>query len=170
MGKSSLLNALVGRKRLAYTSETPGKTQTCNVYRVEQRYYLVDLPGYGYARLSKRRRAELRVLIESYLRSLRPVAGVVWLLDIRHAPSGDDGAIADLLASGRRPVLVALTKADKIARGRRSERLAALAGAVGVPTDQCVLTSAVKREGIRTLQASVDALARGFPPVEPSGP
>ena len=136
----------------------------CNVYRVERRFYLVDLPGYGYARLAKRQRTELRALIASYLETRRTLAGIVWLLDIRHPPSRDDAAMADLLIRIARPVLVALTKADKITRSRRLSRLAALAEAVGVPPEQCVLTSAVSREGIRMLQDAIGALAQGHHP------
>ncbi len=125
----------------------------------------MDLPGYGYARLSKRMRAELRALISSYLESRRELAGVVWLLDIRRTPSEDDHAIGELLTRRGRPVLVAVTKADKIARARRPARLAALADAVGVPPDQCVLTSAVNRDGLHTLRESISALVQAAPAV-----
>ena len=86
VGKSSLLNALAGRRRLAHTSRTPGRTQMCNVFAMGQRYYLVDLPGYGYARLPKASRTALRRLLDDYLQRRSP-AGVVWLLDVRRDPS-----------------------------------------------------------------------------------
>ncbi len=160
VGKSSLINAFVGRKAIARTSRTPGKTQACNVYRVDDAYYLVDLPGYGYARASKETRSSLRRLIRAYIERREALAGVVWLLDIRHDPSADDLAMGDLLSERGRPVLVALTKADKIPSGRRHERLTAIARAVGIEEDQCLITSIVKKEGIQSLRASAQQLLR----------
>lgn len=150
----------MGRKAIARTSRTPGKTQACNVYRVDDAYYLVDLPGYGYARASKETRSSLRRLIRAYIERREALAGVVWLLDIRHDPSADDLAMGDLLSARGRPVMAALTKADKIPRGRRHERLTAIARAVGIEEDQCLITSTVKQEGIESLRASTRQLVR----------
>jgi GTP-binding protein len=162
VGKSSLLNALAGRKALARISQTPGKTQTCNVYRVDEAYYIVDLPGYGYARAGKRQRAAFRKLIYDYLGNRRQLEGVVWLLDIRRDPSDDDLAMAEFLAEHARPVLLALTKADKVARSRRSPRVASIAERVGVAEEQCVVTSVQKKEGIGELRDAVAELVRGI--------
>ncbi|HET8650803.1 MAG TPA: ribosome biogenesis GTP-binding protein YihA/YsxC, partial [Gemmatimonadales bacterium] len=117
VGKSSLLNALLGRSGLARVSSTPGKTSLLNVYRLPG-FYLIDLPGYGFARASKSNRLAYRRLIDRSLRERSSLTGVIWLLDIRHDPSADDRAIQELLIESGRPVLVALTKADKLTRSR----------------------------------------------------
>src|SRR3954463_11268526 len=105
VGKSSLLNALTGRRSLARVSATPGKTTLLNAFRLPT-FYLVDLPGYGFARAGRAARAGYRHLIERYLLERPTLAGVVWLLDIRHDPSADDRAIQELLVRSGRPVLV----------------------------------------------------------------
>lgn len=118
---------------------------------------LVDLPGYGYARASKSERRGFASLIRSYLSERPRLAGVIWLLDIRRDPSSDDLDIAELLAQRGVPVLVAVTKADKVSRSRRRGRLGAIADAVGVHVDQCVITSATTREGVADLRDSLEA-------------
>src|SRR5947209_14610377 len=114
VGKSSLLNALVRRKSLARVSKTPGRTREINFFRINDTFVLVDLPGYGYARISKERKADWKPLIQSYLKRTPQLAGIVLLLDIRHEPSDDDRAMLDFLADVEIPTIVALTKADKL--------------------------------------------------------
>ncbi|HWP36966.1 MAG TPA: ribosome biogenesis GTP-binding protein YihA/YsxC [Gemmatimonadales bacterium] len=159
VGKSSLLNALAQRRRLAHTSSTPGKTRACNVFDVDGRYYLVDLPGYGYAAASKRTRDALGRLLAAYFAARLP-AGTVWLLDVRRDPSPDDRAMAALLAERRVPVLVALTKADKIAWGQRRARRDAIRRSLGVdvPENRYVFTSARTREGVVELREAIERL------------
>ena len=159
VGKSSLLNALVGRRRLAHTSRTPGRTRMCNVFQVEGRHYLVDLPGYGYAALPKTSRAALARLLRAYF-TLRTPAGAVWLLDVRHEPSPEDVAIGELFAERRVPVLVALTKTDKIGRGEREARREAVRHSLGVevPRGRCLFTSAKTGEGIPELREAIERL------------
>ena len=128
------------------------------MYDVEGRYYLVDLPGYGYARAPKGERAAFRRLLERYLTGRDALAGAVWLLDIRHDPSRDDQAMGDLLAAHQMPVLVALTKSDKLPLGRRRDRRRVIAGAVGIPEEQCIMTSARTNLGIADLRASIEEL------------
>jgi GTP-binding protein len=118
-GKSSLLNALVGR-RIAKTSATPGKTRALNIFQVEHAFFL-DLPGYGYSRAGKADRIAFRRLVNHALKRER-LAGVVWLLDMRHEPSEDDLTMQDLLAEHETHALAALTKADKLPRGERGRR------------------------------------------------
>jgi len=149
---------LTGRRALAHISKTPGKTRACNVYAAAGRFYLVDLPGYGYARASKTERLGFSQLITDYLSTRQSLAGVVWLLDIRREPSKEDVQMANLLAQAGVPTLVAVTKADKVSRGRRSERIASIVTAIGVPEDQVVITSAHTREGTEDLRESVVAL------------
>lgn len=158
VGKSALLNKLVGRRSLAHTSKTPGKTRACNVYAVSDRFYLVDLPGYGYARASRAERRGFSKLIRDYLSGRKLLTGVVWLLDLRRDPSRDDLEISNLLVTRSIPVLVAATKADKIGRAHRRDRLKAILDAIGVREEQCVVTSARTREGIDELRDSVAAL------------
>ena len=128
------------------------------MYDVEGRYYVVDLPGYGYARASRGERAAFRRLLEQYLTGRETLTGVIWLLDIRHDPSADDRAMGELLAAHEVPVLVAVTKADKLPLRRRGPRRAEIAAAVAIPEDQCILTSMTKRLGIMDLRDSMEAL------------
>jgi GTP-binding protein len=115
----------------------------------------VDLPGYGYARASKAERRGFSHLITDYLSSRENLAGVVWLLDIRREPSPDDLDIANLLATLGVPVLVAVTKADKVSRGRRARLIERILAATGVDGDQCIVTSAQTREGTMELRQTV---------------
>ncbi|MBX6394709.1 MAG: YihA family ribosome biogenesis GTP-binding protein [Alicyclobacillaceae bacterium] len=109
VGKSSLLNRLVMRKKLAHTSNTPGRTQTLNFYRVNHRLYLVDLPGYGYARVSRDTRRRWGMMIERYLLSREVLAGVVQVVDIRHPPTEDDQMMREWLQANGIPSLVVAT-------------------------------------------------------------
>jgi GTP-binding protein len=156
VGKSSLLNALTGRAGLARVSGTPGKTTLLNAFRLPG-FYLIDLPGYGFARAGKAARAGYRRLVDRYLLERPTLAGVVWLLDVRHQPSRDDRAMQELLVQSGRPVLVALTKADKLTRSAQAGRTRALAAALGLQEDQVQLTSSTSRLGIPELAASIVA-------------
>jgi GTP-binding protein len=157
VGKSSLLNALVGRRSLARVSGTPGKTTLLNAYRLPT-CYLVDLPGYGFARASKAERERHRELITRFLRERRTLAGVAWLLDARHAPSKDDHEIQQLLLETERPVLAVLTKADKLGRTAQGEQSREIARSLALPEDQVQLTSTRTGLGIADLGASILAL------------
>jgi GTP-binding protein len=157
-GKSSLLNALVGR-RIAKTSGTPGKTRALNVFQVEQTFFL-DLPGYGYSRAGKADRIAFRRLVRHALNRAR-LAGVVWLLDIRHEPSADDRTMQDLLAEGETRALAALTKGDKLARREREKREQELRATLGLPEDQVIVTSAKTGEGIPELREAIAELIGG---------
>jgi len=158
VGKSSLLNRMIGRRSLAHTSKTPGKTRLLNVYEIHGSFYLVDLPGYGFARVSKAQRAGFSNLINAYLSKRQDLIGVVWLLDIRRDPSREDLTIGDVLAGSGTPALVAITKTDKVSRNHRQRRCAAIAESIGVPESQCLLTSARSNEGIDDLVESIEAL------------
>jgi GTP-binding protein len=160
VGKSSLLNALVGRPGLARVSGTPGKTTLLNAFRLPG-FYLVDLPGYGFARAGKSARAGYRRLVERYLLERPALAGVVWLLDVRHEPSKDDREMQELLVRSGRPVLVALTKGDKLTRSAQGPRTRALAAALGLHEDQIQLTSTTSRLGIAELADSITAAVEG---------
>ncbi|HLS47041.1 MAG TPA: ribosome biogenesis GTP-binding protein YihA/YsxC [Gemmatimonadales bacterium] len=154
VGKSSLLNALTGRAGLARVSSTPGKTAHVNVFRFPG-FYLVDLPGYGFARASKSAREGYRRLVDGYLRKRERLAGVVWLLDIRHLPSKDDQAMQQLLIEAGTPILAVFTKADKLGREAQSAQSRALARALGLDQDHTQLVSSTSGQGIAELGASI---------------
>lgn len=158
VGKSSLLNALVGRRALARTSRTPGRTRGCNVFDVEGRFFFVDLPGYGFARVAQSERRALSRLVRDYVAGRE--AAVLWLLDLRREPSGDDLAMGELIAQHRVPVLVAFTKADKVPRGQRAARVRAVLEGLGaaIPEDHCIETSARTAEGIVVLRKAIERL------------
>ena len=158
VGKSSLLNTLVRRKRFARVSNTPGRTREVNFFLVNDRFVLVDLPGYGYARISKERRAEWKPLIEGYLRSSSELRGIVQLLDVRHEPTADDQQMLEFLASLGVPTLFALTKVDKLTASQRKTRIGALVDDLGVAEDQVIPFSAVTGEGRDELAAAVLSL------------
>jgi GTP-binding protein len=158
VGKSTLLNKLVRRKRFARVSNTPGRTREINFFLVNDQFVLVDLPGYGYARISKERRAEWRPLIEGYLKSSAELRGIVQLLDVRHDPTADDRQMLAFLASVGVPTLFALTKTDKLTTAQRAARIAALTEELEAPPDQIIPFSAVTGEGRDELAEAVVAL------------
>jgi GTP-binding protein len=157
VGKSSLLNALVGRKQLARVSATPGKTQLMNVFRLPPCYFL-DLPGYGFAKSSKSARAGFRALLLAVVGKRTTLSGVVWLLDARHPPSEDDAEIKALLAETGRPVLAVLTKADKLTRSEQAAALKVRACALTMAPDELLATSATTGLGMDDLGESILAL------------
>ena len=158
VGKSSLLNRLVHRKKFARVSNTPGRTREINFFKVNDRFILVDLPGYGYARISKERRAEWKPLIESYLRSSRDLRGIVQLLDVRHEPTADDRRMLDFLGELGIPAVIVLTKIDKLAPPQRASRIAELASELSLDDDQLIPFSAVTGDGRNDLAEAVEAL------------
>ena len=117
VGKSSLLNKLVGMKKMAKVSSTPGKTRSINFFIVNKRFYFVDLPGYGYAKVSKTERESWGELLEKYLTECKHLIGLVLLLDARREPSEEDLMLTEWLEERKLPVIIALTKADKLGRG-----------------------------------------------------
>jgi len=160
VGKSSLMNALLGRKQLARVSATPGKTQLMNVFRLPPCYF-IDLPGYGFAKTSRSAREGFRTLLEGVASQRKSLTGVVWLLDVRHPPSKDDLAIRELLAVSGRPVLAVLTKSDKLGRGAQQDALTARARELGMAADELILTSGTTGMGMAELSESILEAVRG---------
>ena len=158
VGKSSLLNTLVRRKSFARVSRTPGRTREINFFRVNNGFVLVDLPGYGYARISKEKKAEWRPLIGEYLRRTTLLRGIVLLLDIRREPSDDDRAMLDFLADVEVPTIVALTKSDKLSKTAARERAAEISRALTLEPDQVIQFSSQTGEGREELLAAILAL------------
>lgn len=132
VGKSSLINHLIG-SRLARTSNTPGRTQTINFYGIDGRLCLVDLPGYGYAKVPQHVKRQWGPMIEGYLAGRPNLVGVLQIVDIRHPPTKDDKAMADWLRQSGFPAVAVATKADKISRGRRPQHVQRMAGELRFP-------------------------------------
>ena len=158
VGKSSLLNRLVRRKAFARVSNTPGRTREINFFKVNEKFVLVDLPGYGYAKISKARKAEWLPLIEGYLRQAPTLRGVVQLLDVRHAASTDDLQMLDFLADVGVPTIVALTKIDKLRPRELSTRLHEMAVQLQLDEEQMIPFSATTNAGRDDLAAAVVSL------------
>ncbi|CAN5718473.1 ribosome biogenesis GTP-binding protein YihA/YsxC [soil metagenome] len=163
VGKSSLINRLLGRTRspIARVSQQPGKTQEINFYQVRTdrgEFCLVDLPGYGYARVPQALRGRWQPLIDGYLRSSPELAGVVQLIDIRHGPTADDSRAIEYLAAAGIPVLFALTKSDKLTVTRRGQAVREIVGALGLEADQVIPFSATTGEGRDDLIESLAVL------------
>jgi GTP-binding protein len=163
VGKSSLLNALVRRKAFARVSRTPGRTREINFFRVNEQFMLVDLPGYGYAKISKERKLAWRPLIASYMRNSPYLRGVVQLLDLRHDPTEDDRVMLDFLAELGVPTLLALTKVDKLGRIARAKRITELCAAYGVDEDQVIPFSAHENIGRDELAEALGSLLSAGP-------
>lgn len=158
VGKSSLLNTLVRRKSFARVSRTPGRTREINFFRVNSHFVLADLPGYGYARISKEKKADWKPLIEGYLRHTPTLAGVVQLLDIRRDPSDDDIQMLDYLAELELPTVAVLTKKDKLSRLEADKRAGEIMGSLSLSKEQVILFSATTGEGRDELAEAVASL------------
>ncbi|MGH7721054.1 MAG: ribosome biogenesis GTP-binding protein YihA/YsxC [Gemmatimonadaceae bacterium] len=158
VGKSSLINRLVRRKALARVSQKPGKTREINFFSVNDAFALVDLPGYGFARVSHATRQSWRALIEGYLRESEQLRGVVQLVDVRHAPTPDDLMVLDFLAELGVPTIVAATKVDKLRKAEVSARLTETARLLAMDEEQLIPFSAVTGEGRDDLAAAVVSL------------
>jgi GTP-binding protein len=162
-GKSSLINALVGRKKLARVSQRPGKTQEINFYRINDRFYLADLPGYGFAKAPDGARERWRRLIETFLESSPHLAGIVVLIDARRGLLEQDEQLLRWLAELQIPALLALTKIDKLNRSGRARAERELRDALGLPEDQLIATSSMTGEGVDLLRASLFGLLDAQP-------
>ena len=155
VGKSSLINTLLRRKKVARVSNTPGRTREINFFSVNDAFVLADLPGYGYARISKEQKAAWRPLIEGYLRGSPALKGVVQLLDARHAPTDDDLRMLEFLAEVGTPTIVIATKVDKLRASERAGKVDTLAAQAGVDPEQVIPFSAVTGEGRDELAGAV---------------
>jgi GTP-binding protein len=158
VGKSALLNLLTGRRGLARVSGNPGKTRTINFYCVNDAFRIVDLPGYGYAKVSKSVSAGWGGMIESYLKSRENLLKVALLVDIRHKPSAQDVQMYEWLRHFHLDGLVVATKADKVSRSEAGKNMGVIRGALGLgEEDKALPVSALKRTGVDGL---LDELAR----------
>jgi GTP-binding protein len=157
VGKSSLLNRLLNRKGLAKTSKSPGKTRTINFFRVNDRMYFVDLPGYGYARVSKSLRHTWGRMITSYLTGREELRFVAQLIDARHPPTRNDHELLELLAEAEVPTLLVATKVDKISKTQLQSSLATIRREFQLDGEAVIVpVSSVTGAGIRELGDLVD--------------
>ena len=159
VGKSSLINGIMNRKSLARTSSQPGKTQTINFYNVNEVFYLVDLPGYGYAKANQEVKAQWGKMIERYLHSSKQLKAVFLLIDIRHDPSANDKQMYDwVLHNGFSPIIIA-TKLDKIKRSQVQKQIKILKeGLKLLPGTQLIPFSAETKQGRDEIWALIDEL------------
>jgi len=149
VGKSSFINTLLNRKNLARTSGKPGKTQLLNFFNIDDKLRLVDVPGYGYARVSKKEREKWGRMIEEYLTSRENLKAVVSLVDFRHEPSADDVQMYEFLKYYEIPVILVATKADKIPRGKWNKHESMLKKKLDFDTsDSFIIFSSVTKEGL----------------------
>lgn len=159
VGKSSLINALMNRKSLARTSSQPGKTQTINFYNINDELYFVDLPGYGYAKVSQQEKEKWGKMIEKYLRQSKVLKAVFLLVDIRHDPSANDKIMYDwILSNGFHPIIIA-TKADKINRSQLQKQIKAIKQ--GLDADKAAIVipfSAQTKQGRDEIYELIDSM------------
>ncbi len=148
VGKSSLINALMNRKSLAKTSQQPGKTQTINFYNINDVMYLVDLPGYGYAKVSESEKQKWGKMIENYLHQSKQLRAVFLLIDIRHAPSANDKMMYEWIDyQGYQPIIIA-TKADKIKRSQLQKNIKVIKEGLGLKKESIIIPfSAETKQG-----------------------
>ncbi|MEG0804799.1 MAG: ribosome biogenesis GTP-binding protein YihA/YsxC [Lachnospiraceae bacterium] len=159
VGKSSLINALMYRKSLARTSAQPGKTQTVNFYNINEAMYLVDLPGYGYAKVSQEEKLKWGALVERYLHNSKQLKAVFLLIDIRHDPSVNDKEMYDwVLYQGFHPIIIA-TKLDKLKRSQVQKNLKAIRTGLGVLDDTIIIPfSAPSKQGRDEIWELIDKM------------
>lgn len=144
VGKSSLINGLLNRKSLARTSQEPGKTQTINFYNVNKELYFVDLPGYGFAKVSKEVQQKWGTMIENYLKTSKQLKAVMLLIDIRHEPSANDRNMYEwIVYNGYKPVIIA-TKLDKINRSQKDKHIKMIRQGLNVLPDTVILPFSAK--------------------------
>ncbi|MBQ7581995.1 MAG: YihA family ribosome biogenesis GTP-binding protein [Lachnospiraceae bacterium] len=159
VGKSSLINALMMRKSLARTSSQPGKTQTINYYNINGELYFVDLPGYGYAKVSKTEKEKWGKMVERYLHTSKQLRAVFLLIDIRHEPSANDKDMYDwIVSNGFSPIIIA-TKLDKINRSQKDKCIKIIREKLGLSAGNTIIPfSAQTKQGREELYETIDKI------------
>jgi len=168
VGKSSLINTLVNRKRLVKTSSTPGRTQLINFFIINQAFHLVDLPGYGYARVPAAIKKKWGPMIEGYLQQRTSLQAVTLIMDIRRTPKAEERNFIDWLHMYDIPVIPVLTKADKLSKNKQNKQVQLIAAALDLGREQLTLFSAKSRLGKDRLWKTIAALVRPEPYEETS--
>jgi len=147
VGKSSLINCLLNRKKLVKTSSTPGKTRLINFFIINRLFYFVDLPGYGYAKVPKKEREKWRPMVENYFKTEKNLLGAVVLLDIRRDPRTEELIFLDWFDLYQIPYLIVLTKADKLSKTKQAKQHDKIADILSRPKEGLILFSAKSRQG-----------------------
>lgn len=169
VGKSSFINALLGRRSLARTSRTPGRTRRIHFYRVDDAMYLVDLPGYGYAAVAREERGSWRPMVEGYLRATRaPLRGVIVLVDARRGPEAEERDLLGWLTTEGIPARLVFTKCDKLKPNRLAQMLRKVSEQEGLAKDQILAVSSPSRAGLGGIANWVRELT-GFKLIGPDG-
>lgn len=159
VGKSSLINSLVNRKSLAHTSSKPGKTQTLNFYNINNDFCLVDVPGYGFAKVSKKEQERFGQMVENYLVNRDNLRGVVLLIDSRHKPTDDDKLMYNYIKYYHLPILIIATKSDKITKSKWNASKSLIKQTLNLDEeDGYVQYSALKKMGIDDVWQWIDKL------------
>ena len=159
VGKSSFINAILSRNNLAYTSSKPGKTQTLNFYGVNDSFYLIDVPGYGYANVDKKTQAKFGMMIEEYIEKRTQLKRVFMLIDFRHTPMEDDLLMYNFLKYYNLPVTVIATKADKVGGSKKEKQLKETLKALDlVVGDDLVVFSSVTKLGVKDVLAKIEGI------------
>lgn len=158
VGKSSLLNTLLKRKQLAHTSKKPGKTRLINYFLINDRFYFVDLPGYGFAQVSMQEQKQWGQLIEQYLKGTTFIACVFVLMDIRHEPSAQDRQMIEWLNHFQLPYILILTKADKLSKSQSIRQRTQFARTFELEADSVMVTSAAKSSGTGDLASVIEKI------------
>jgi GTP-binding protein len=158
VGKSSLINKLVNRKRLVKTSRTPGRTQLLNFFRIDDAISFVDLPGYGYAKVPPAVKKQWGPMIETYLASRESLRGVILIVDIRRTPGEEEHHLIHWLESHRRPHRIVVTKADKLSRNKQVRPLRSIAEHFACPPESLLVFSAKTGQGAASLWHAIDAM------------
>lgn len=161
VGKSTLINSVLRRKKLAHVSQTPGKTRAVQFYEVNGRFYVVDLPGYGFAKVSKTEREAWGALVQGYLESDSPIARLFLLLDVRRDPSTEDQQMREWLESAGIAWSVVLTKCDKLSNNKRNNQKRAIAKALGLEPADLFESSAQTGRGLEELRSEIVRAVRG---------
>ena len=159
VGKSSFINSILSRKNLAYTSSKPGKTQTLNFYGVNDSFYLIDVPGYGYASVDKKTQAKFGMMIEEYLEKREQLKRVFLLVDFRHQPSDDDILMYNFLKYYNLPVTIVATKSDKVGGSKKQKNLKMILDTLDlVVGDDLVVFSSVTKLGVKDVLKKIEDL------------
>jgi GTP-binding protein len=159
VGKSSLINCLVNRKQLVKTSSTPGKTRLINFFNINHEVLFVDLPGYGYAKVSKQEKKKWGPMVETYLAERSSLKGVLLLIDLRRSPREDEFLMMDWLAHYQLPGKIILTKADKLKKNERLKRHRLIVDQIQTEPEDAILFSAKTRLGKETVLNFIETLA-----------
>lgn len=159
VGKSSLINTLVNKKHLVKTSSRPGRTQTLNFFLINKHYHFVDLPGYGFAEVPLKVRAQWKGMVEGYLSSRKSLQLVVIILDVRRVPGSDDASLMRWLESANLPFLAVLTKADKLSKNGQQAQHRIIRERLMLKKEEMILFSAVNHQGrLEVLHYIIEAL------------